>query len=264
MAESTTSNPPELEPDPFLRLHKMSTTAGLGSGDYVAINGRSLAALLMGIASCLVLWGSLLLLIIPAISLICGFVAIKQIRSSNGTQTGRGLAMLGIFLSLAMGGGFTGNLALESVRNARQEQQVVSLLQEFGALIRDAKYAQAYDLCDGHFRDRITEAKFTETWQQANGSMFRGPITGATYNGILKFADDPLTGDREANGVMLISFTKIPAKERQDVILSRQPDGWRLDQLPEMFPVESAPDNSSRPPSQREGSGPIGPPAPPK
>src|SRR5271167_101284 len=97
---------PSDELDPFQRLHKMSTTAGLGSGDYVAINNAALTALLLGIASCLVLWGSTLLLVIPALSVLSAILAFRQVSASNGTQTGKGMALLGLLLSLGMGGGF--------------------------------------------------------------------------------------------------------------------------------------------------------------
>jgi hypothetical protein len=242
MSENTPSTPSELDSDPFLRLHKMSTTAGLGSGDYVAVNAASLAALLLGIASWLVLWGSLLLLIIPIIGLICSIVAIKQVTDSNGTQTGRGLAVLGMLLSLGIGGGFTGHIVLESIRNSKEEQQVTALLEEFGALIRDAKYAQAYDLFDDHFRSRVPEQKFIDAWKQANGSAFR----------------------RHASGIMLIGFSKIPAQQRADIIFNRDDNGWKIDQLPDIFPVETAPSNGSAPPSSSRGGGPIGPPSPTK
>ena len=45
-AVATTSNAssdPSI--DPLLKLHKMSTTAGVGSTDYVAVNGTSIVAI---------------------------------------------------------------------------------------------------------------------------------------------------------------------------------------------------------------------------
>jgi hypothetical protein len=264
MSPTTPQTESTAEPDPFLRLHKMSTTAGLGSGDYVAINGTALAALLLGIASSLVLWGNLLFLVIPVVGILCAILAFRQISASNGTQTGKGLAVLGLLLSLGMGGGYSGETILQTIRNNKEQQDVIALLQQFGNFIRDSKYEQAYDLCDDHFRARVTKSFFVETWKQANGSSIRGGITGATWNGLLKFEDDPLTGQRQASGIILLSFEKIPARERQTVIFSRIDDSWRIDAMPDVFPLDTA--APARPGSARSSGpiGPIGPPAPTK
>jgi hypothetical protein len=259
----TQNDPAELEQDPFLRLHKMSTTAGLGSGDYVAINSTALAALLLGIASCLVLWGNLLFLVIPAVSILCAFLAFRQISASNGTQTGKGLAALGLLLSLGMGGGFAGQSILENIHSASEEHDVIALLQQFGNDIRDSKYEEAYGLCDDRFHTRVAKPLFIETWKLANGSSIRGGITGVTWNGLLKFENDPLTGERAASGIILISFEKIPARERQTVVFYRIGDNWRIDQMPDMFPTEtsSLPGHSS--PGKPTGPiAPLGPPVP--
>src|SRR6266496_4787827 len=70
--------------DPIAHLHKMSTTAGLGSGDYVAVNGAAVFALLLGIASALILFEDYLL-VIPIACVIVSIVAWIQINHSNGT-----------------------------------------------------------------------------------------------------------------------------------------------------------------------------------
>ena len=95
---STPSDP--AAPDPFLSLHKMSTTAGLGSADYVAINGTALATIILGIASAVVLFDNNLLLLIPLAAVVCGVLAFVQITQSNGTQTGKLLVVAGVLLAL--------------------------------------------------------------------------------------------------------------------------------------------------------------------
>src|SRR3954447_25417468 len=82
------------EADPLHNLYRMSRTAGLGSGDYVAINNTSILALILGLAGVLSMLYPLLL-IVSAAAVVCGVFAFVQIRSSNGTQTGRGFALLG-------------------------------------------------------------------------------------------------------------------------------------------------------------------------
>src|SRR3954469_19562554 len=86
--------------DPLAHLHKMSTTAGLGSTDYVAINPVAVAASLLGLASALVLL-DLLLGVIPLLAIGCAVVSLIQISRSGGTQTGRKWAVLGILLAIA-------------------------------------------------------------------------------------------------------------------------------------------------------------------
>src|SRR5438045_8876185 len=84
---------PLVDDDPLARLHKMSTTAGLGSGDYVAVNGTAVFAVFLGFASALALMSETLLLIALA-AVIVSVVAWRQIKHSNGTPTGKGLVLI--------------------------------------------------------------------------------------------------------------------------------------------------------------------------
>src|SRR5205085_1507862 len=52
-------------PDPLAALHKMSTTAGVASQQYVAVNGAAVLAALLGFASALTIL-SPVLLVVPA------------------------------------------------------------------------------------------------------------------------------------------------------------------------------------------------------
>src|SRR5438105_4379840 len=103
-SELNVSAKPQAAPvadDPIAHLHKMSTTAGLGSGDYVAVNPVAVFAALVGLASTLALADNVLLFI-PLVGVVLAVLALWQIAHSNGTQTGRGIAWLGMILSLAM------------------------------------------------------------------------------------------------------------------------------------------------------------------
>ena len=95
------------ENDALSGLRKMSTTAGVGTGDYVAINTLAIASTLLGLGSMIVpLLSDLdLLQIIPLAAIITAVVAWRQIQRSNGTQSGKGLAAAGIVLALLIGGG---------------------------------------------------------------------------------------------------------------------------------------------------------------
>ncbi len=76
----------------------MSTTAGLGSQDYVAVNVTSVVAVLFGLASLLAI-ASPVLLVFPIVGVVLEPDRLRQVRNSNGTQTGKGLAILGLVLS---------------------------------------------------------------------------------------------------------------------------------------------------------------------
>src|SRR5437867_2385125 len=88
-------------PDPMAHLHKMSTTAGVGSQDYVAINNAAIVSVILGLCTALAFLG-IPFLIIGAAGIVFGIIALVQIRHSNGTQGGAGLAILGILLSLVI------------------------------------------------------------------------------------------------------------------------------------------------------------------
>src|SRR5271155_3285734 len=93
--------PSSSDGDPLLHLHKMSTTAGLGSQDYVAVNVTSVVAVLFGLASLLAI-ASPVLLVFPIVGVALSLIALRQVRNSNGTQTGIALAVLGLVLSGAI------------------------------------------------------------------------------------------------------------------------------------------------------------------
>src|SRR5687768_15951322 len=85
--------------DPLARLHHMSNTAGITSQEYVAINLPSVFSTLLGLASLAVLvFHQWVLLVIPLAAIAFGVAALRQIRDSNGTQTGRAFAWVGIVL----------------------------------------------------------------------------------------------------------------------------------------------------------------------
>ena len=92
-----------LSDDPLARLHKMSTTAGLGVGEYVAINPMSVAALVVGLASAMAMLDPILLAI-PVVALVLGLIAFRQIKKGGGTQKGYVLVALGVVASIAFAG----------------------------------------------------------------------------------------------------------------------------------------------------------------
>jgi hypothetical protein len=241
MSDSSSPAPDASSPaeaDPFLQLHKMSTTAGLGSGDYVAINGTSLAAILLGIASAFMLLNSPVLLVLPIAGAFCGFLAFRQISDSNGTQTGRGLAGVGLLLSLGFGGFYTVTQSVDALRNRSDRNQVIALIDQFGQFIKKGDYHSAYNLCDQRLQQRVPETTFTERWKATNSSPLVGSITSMEWNQLLDFNDDPVTRDRLATTLVMIHFAKVSGVDRQGTIFRKIDSQWWIDDIPGMFPAE--------------------------
>src|SRR5688500_12187527 len=71
---------------PTHALYPMSRTAGVGLGDYAAVNVRAVIGLILGVASVLALIfaDSYLPLIIPAAAIVVSLIGLVQIRNSNG------------------------------------------------------------------------------------------------------------------------------------------------------------------------------------
>ena len=90
-------------PDPLAGLYHMSNTAGLGTQDYVAINPVAIWSVFFGVASVLVVLSNVLLAI-PLVGLVCAIIALFRSARGNGTQTGKGLAIIGLALSLGSAG----------------------------------------------------------------------------------------------------------------------------------------------------------------
>src|SRR6476660_5325715 len=66
-------------PDPLASLHKMSTTAGITSQEYVAINIPSIVAFVLGIASLVAVLNPVLL-VLPLAAVVTAYAALSQIR----------------------------------------------------------------------------------------------------------------------------------------------------------------------------------------
>src|SRR5829696_1587984 len=121
-----------VDDDPLSHLHKMSTTAGLGSGDYVAVNGAAVFALLLGLASMLTMLEEILL-VIPLACIVVSVIAWRQINQSNGTQTGKGLIVAGLVCAFAFGGFIFAREATDDLRTRGDRTLIKKTVEEFGA-----------------------------------------------------------------------------------------------------------------------------------
>lgn len=210
----------------------MSTTAGVTNSGYVAISPLAITALLLGLASALALFGWLLLAI-PLVGLIFGIVAMSTIKDSNGTQSGKGLAILGILLCLGFGGGEIAKevIAIASVHS--DKEQISKAMATAGKLVGEQNYQQAYALFDDSFKAFVTPDHFKNTWQAVQNPKSLGRLESMEWNGVVEF---------EMAGGSQVAITKAKIKfansqdERVDVFLRKIGDKWLILRLPNFFP----------------------------
>jgi positive regulator of sigma E activity len=256
----TGSSEPNLnrgDADPFSHLHKMSTTAGLGSGDYVAISGTAIAAILLGVCSALVLFDSPIFLIVPLIGLIAAVAAFVQISHSNGTQTGRELAAVGLLLCLGFGGFYTCKTVYSALRNRSDEQQIVTTAHRLGELLKNQSYIDAYALMDDRFRQRVPLAQFETAWQRMSASPILGGIQRLDWNERLVFDTDAVDGSQVATGMMKL-YARPAEPIRLGMAFRSENGSWLVDQIPDLYPAD-APGTTDAPRSKTAGSAFIGP-----
>jgi len=221
--------------DPLLHLHKMSTTAGVGSQEYVAVNVTSVIAVLFGLASLLAI-ASPVLLIFPIVGVALGVVALRQVKRSNGTQTGGGLAILGLALSGIITAALLCYQGYQVLQRRADQHALASLCQKFGELIDQRKFAEAYDLFDSDFQTRVSKPAFISQLTSIQTQPLMPPIDGISWNGLAEFhSDDP--GSETADAMLVVHFKGSTGEARISAHFRRTGDGpWMIDNLPDQFP----------------------------
>ena len=219
--------------DPLHNLYRMSRTAGLGSGEYVAINNTSVVAFLMGLAGVLaLLLPALLLLALAAV--VLGVMALVQIRSSNGTQTGRGFAIAGILLALAFGGTTGGKIAMARAEQRSAEAKVAQAIGRLSEQLVGRQYDQAYDtLFSEKFKKDFTPEVFTTRWEGIDQNT--GPLESVRYGGRTEFEAARGAAGRKAHARALFKLAKAP-EESPLIIEFLEHDGeWVIESISEIF-----------------------------
>ena len=237
-APDRAASPDAGEVDPLASLHKMSTTAGITSQEYVAINIPSILALILGLASVLAALTPVLLLI-PVAGIIVALVALSQIRASNATQTGRGFAWLGIILSLAIGGFVLARAALEQAKTRADRDVIVRQIEELGRHVAAGDSEKAYAMFSDRFHARVNRATFDAVWEQSQKVPTLGRITSMQWNRTsIYFQDDPATGVRAATAFAWVTFEKSPEKARHPLVFRKSDGRWAIDDATQLFPSE--------------------------
>jgi hypothetical protein len=245
LKDQTSAPPPDRpagagydEPDPLASLHKMSTTAGITSQEYVAINIPSILALLVGLAS-VVAALTPILLIVPVAGVIVGFIALSQIRASNGTQTGRGFAWAGILLSVGIGAFVLVNAVVERNRTAADRRAVAGLISDLGRHVSAREYDKAYALFSSRFHNRVNRATFDAVWDQAQNYPELGKVVAMQWNQTsILFEDEPGSGTRVASAFAWVDFEKSEQKARHPLAFRKVQGQWLIDDAPQLFPTE--------------------------
>jgi hypothetical protein len=225
-------------PDPLASLHKMSTTAGITSQEYVAINIPAIITPLVGLASLLAVL-SPLLLVVPVAGVVLGLVSLRQIRASNGTQTGRPFAWVGIVLSLAIGISVLVAAVVEHSRTAADRAEVVSQIHQLGHHVGAREYDQAYAMFSPRFQNRVSRSTFDAVWDQSQQYPDLGKIVSMEWNQTsMFFQDEPDSGTRVANAYAWVSFEKAKDRARHPLVFRKSGGTWKIDDAPQIFPTE--------------------------
>jgi len=233
----TPPNPADSAPtaDPLRGLYRMSKTAGLASSDYRAVNLPSVFSLLLGLASVLASF-EITLIVFAVVGLIVGVMAVYQIRTSNGTQTGMPFAVVGIILSLSLGTWAATGRYREFARTRADREQLVATIERLGTLVKDGKYDQAYLLFSPVFRERVSATEFEEIWSRLNRSPL-GKIEGLSSNGLFTFEVDSNTQARLAAGQIIMRYTKDTPPDRPDIYFQLRSGVWTIEQI-SFFPTK--------------------------
>ena len=245
----------ESDADPFHSMYRMSTTAGVGSGDYLAINAMAVASIFLGVASAAVLFNELGLLFVPALAAICGVLALHGIANSNNTQTGKELAIVGLLLAIGFGGYALVASISASVRNHADERDIAALIHGFGEDLKSGNYHAAYNKCDKQFQSLVPEPYFSGLMQVVTHNSVRGEMTTMDWNGRLAFESNAVTNVYQATGMSVAKFSTGYEPLRINILFSQIDGKWLIDQIPQVFPPD-APTKTAKP------SGPLGPPVP--
>jgi hypothetical protein len=223
------------EPDPLATLHRMSTTAGVASQQYVAVNNTAIVAVIVGLVSA-VAFLQPLLLFIPLAGIIISIFAWRQVRGSNGTETGLPLAILGLLISAGLGGWITYRVIHEHIESRKDIQTMSAIAQAVGADLAAGRDQAAYDRFNAIFRGRVTERIFELHWEGFRRTPAYGPIKGIEWNGVAPHKETVKGGDESiAYTPFFIDFQNV-RRSRFTFVFRKFGDGeWQLEDIPEIF-----------------------------
>lgn len=218
-------------------LRKMSTTAGVGTGDYAAVSPTAVVALVVALLGGVAFLATPLVAI-PVIGVACGVLALWQIARSNGTQTGRPLAALAIVVGLGVVAGVVGGRWAFHARAAPEQRAILATLGEFDRKLAARDYAGAYQLFTPTFRKRVKEEQFVRTFVQFEGLPEVGGIAGVGWNERIEFGEFAQGRFAEAAVGGIFKYRNKPDNDtRQQVNFAFTDGSWRISDIPTLFPT---------------------------
>lgn len=228
-------------------LYHMSRTAGVGLGDYAAVNVLSVIGLIIGIACFLLLifGDSLLMLILPVSALITCAIAIWQIRNSSGTQVGMGLAAIGIALSLAFGGINVVGRIRHASAEAKDRQQIESLVSRLAsAATTQSTVPQSYELFHKRFKENVTPETYARTIAYRTGLLANSPVASITLGKNVIYETNKETGVTLASALIVLTASQKdeqgnPLQGEAPAVFRKDVDGaWSIYSIPDWFGKE--------------------------
>lgn len=150
--------------DPAMRaLYQMSRTAGVGLQDYAAVNNLAVIGVFCAIIAALLyllLWEVPIYPFFVAAGLILGVVSFVQIAKSNGTQTGKGIAIAAALLSLVVGGYAGVRGAMIAAEDKRHVASIGQVIAGLGESVKTQDWKRGYGLMDEAFQKRVSADEF--------------------------------------------------------------------------------------------------------
>jgi hypothetical protein len=223
--------------DALSKLHHMSTTAGVASQRYVAFNTVSIIGALLGLASGL-MFLSPLLVVIPILGLIVSIVGWRQINDSGGTETGKLLAVLGVLLSVGIGGVNVGQLVHQYRSVHRDVDQMTAILDQLAEDVRATNYNQAYQLFGEKFKSQLSRETLESRWSAyQNPKVGYGTLESLKWNGVDPYYESIHGGDERLGFISaLAKFEK--SELRLTFEFRSNGDRWQLENIQEMFSLK--------------------------
>ena len=121
---------------------------------------------------------------------------------------------------------------------------MTALVQRFGQLLSQGKYADAYNCFDARFKERVPETQFEEFFTKGFVPRF-GMVKEFKSNGIYDIQESPddTGGMRMAISVALVTAERVsPAQAlRPNVAFRFSADEWKIFNLPDWFPADQKP-----------------------
>ena len=214
-------------------LPKMSPTAGVATTEYVAINVTSIAALLLGMASVLALMYDALAVIALA-GVIVAWVSIRQVNNSNGTQTGRGLAMAGLFLSVAIGSYVSAYGVMQDWARRGDRAAISALCDQFGQAIKERRFDDAYGMFSMRFRSQVSRVEFVAKLKGEQDTLVReaeGPIISITWNGLADFNPNYDQGTFLAESGIHMHYSHTENTTDLPAVFRKSGDTWKIETI---------------------------------